>query len=91
MHTPDHTAEILQSLAKVLSRLDEIAPTKAPRLLTTQEAATALGVSRDTIRRMCDRREIRYVQAEAGTAKRIALADIQAWIDRHAVPPLRAV
>lgn len=90
MDTTDATQVILVSLSRLMDRLDQLAPASQPRLLTVQEAATALGVSRDTIRRMCDRREIRYVQTEAGAAKRIALADIQAWIDRHAVPPLRA-
>ena len=85
----DTTTAILKSLSRMAERLDHIAPTAAPRLLTIQEAATALGLSRDTIRRMCDRREIRYVQTEPGAAKRIPLADVQTWIDRHAVPPLR--
>lgn len=88
MNTHDPAHHILRCLSQVLERLDDIGPTSAPRLLTIQEAATALGVSRDTVRRMCDRREIRYVQTEPGAAKRIALADIQAWIDRYAVPPL---
>lgn len=91
MDTSDPTSHILRRLTQVLERLDDVAPTKTPRLLTIQEAATALGVSRDTVRRLCDRREIGYVQSEPGAAKRIALADIEAWINRHAVPPLRAV
>jgi excisionase family DNA binding protein len=86
-----NTAQILRRLDKALDRLDAAAaPLTAPRLLTIQEAATALGVSRDTVRRMCDRRDIGYVQTEPGTAKRIPLGDLQAWIDRHATPPLLA-
>lgn len=87
MDTQDSTSHILRGLSRVLAKLNDITAATAPRLLTVAETAAALGVSKDTVRRMCDRREIRYVQTEAGAAKRIALADIQAWIDRHAVPP----
>lgn len=82
-------AAVLREIGALRAEVAKLRP--EPRLLTMGESATALGVSTDTVRRMCDRREIRYVQAEAGAAKRIALADLQAWIDRHAVPPLRAI
>lgn len=89
MSTEEANAIILRRLGQVMDRLDTIAPTGPPRLLTMQEAAAALGVSRDTVRRLCDRRELRYVQAGPSTAKRIPQADLQKWIDRHSVAPLR--
>lgn len=79
---------ILRRLDTLMAAVEALKP--EPRLLELEEAAERLGVSVDTVRRLCDRREIRYVQAAAGHAKRIALADVQAWIDRHAIPPLRA-
>jgi excisionase family DNA binding protein len=63
--------------------------TNIPRLLTIPQTAEALGVSCDTVRRLCDRRELRYVQSGPNAAKRIAVADLQKWIDRNAVEPVR--
>lgn len=58
---------------------------QVPRLLTIQEAATALGMSKDSIRRKINRREICYVQAEPGTAVRIPVSALQAWIEKYTI------
>ena len=85
----EHAQAILRRLDQVLARLEEVRPVHVPRLLTIQEAADSLGVSRDTIRRMCDRRELRYIQDGPGASKRIAAQDLQAWADQRAVAPVR--
>lgn len=56
-----------------------------PQLLTLPQAATALGVSRDTVHRLCKRGDLPYVQVGFKTAKRISIAALQAWIDAHTV------
>ncbi len=61
-----------------------------PHLLTIPEVADIAHVSQDTVRRWLDRRELRYIQTGPRAAKRIALSDLQKWIDRNAVNPLRS-
>lgn len=88
--SPDNAevqAVILRKLDALVAAVQTLKP--EPRLLTIQEAANVIGASKDTVRRMCDRREIATVQVDAGRAKRIALSDLQAWIDTNTVPPLR--
>jgi excisionase family DNA binding protein len=49
-------------------------------LLTLDDAATILSVSRDTVRRLIDRGELRIVRI--GASVRIPRADINALIER---------
>lgn len=85
MRDQEHQAHIIRRIDALLDRLDMTAPSGQPQLLTIPEAAARLGVSEGTVRRLCDRREIPYVQAGINAAKRIAITDLQAWIDRHTV------
>lgn len=82
-------ALILRKLDQLNAKVDSLGPTTVPRFLTIAEAAEAYRVSKNTIRRACDRRELRFSQDKPGAAKRIAAKDLQTWADRRAVAPLR--
>ena len=83
------TAIIMRALRRVEDVLHEMQPPSgAPRLLSIPEVAESLGVSPDTVKRLCDRRELPYVQARAGAAKRIPLDGLHRWIDEHTTRPI---
>jgi excisionase family DNA binding protein len=81
------TALLLRAIERLHERMDELIPLPA-RLLTFEQSAEYMAMSIDTIRRMCDRRELTYVQARPGAAKRIPLDALQRWIDEHSRRPL---
>lgn len=60
---------------------------RIPQMITLQEVSAALRVSTDTVRRMCDRGDLPYVQAAPGSAIRVAVSDLDEWISRHRVAP----
>lgn len=64
--------------------------TQPPKLLSLAQVSELLGVSVDTVRRICRRREIKYYQARKASAIRIADHDLRAYIDAHSVDPDRA-
>lgn len=82
-------ALILRRLDQLDAKLETLTPVGAPQYLTVAEAGEAYRVSPDTIRRACDRRELRYSQDKPGAAIRIATKDLQAWADKRATAPLR--
>ena len=88
--TKDPHTLILRRLDQVMERLDSLSATSAtPKLLTIQEVAQIAKVSHDTVRRWLDRRELRYTQDRPKAIKRIALADLERYLARQAVEPLR--
>ena len=78
---------IVRMLDRILTRLESSTQARRPRLLTMAETADCLGVSIDTVKRMCDRRELAYVQARPNAAKRIAEDELSRWITAHSVLP----
>jgi excisionase family DNA binding protein len=76
-------------LDRIMRKLDRLEEGRAvPRYASIATLAEAYEVSDDTIRRACDRRELRYTQVTAGGAKRIAIADFAKWLERHTVQAL---
>lgn len=79
---------ILRKLDQLQAQIDDLKPTAKQRL-SLREAALRTGCSTDTIRRACQRRELRYSQNGQGAAIRIAVQDLEAWLDRQSVPIAR--
>lgn len=83
-------SQILHTLNQLVEGIDRLGnQVGVPQLLTLAQVAEATGLSIDSIRRKCDRRELRYIQDGPNAAKRIALDDLKKWIDRNSVAPLR--
>jgi excisionase family DNA binding protein len=55
-----------------------------PLLVRVEEAARILSLSRSTIYQMLDRGELPSVRR--GTARRIPLAALRAWVERQTTP-----
>ncbi len=77
-------ALLLRRFDRLEAKLDALTPGGAPKFLTIKGAAKAYDCSPDTIRRACDRRELRFVQNGPKAAIRIDVKDLQAWADRRA-------
>ena len=79
----DETIELATVLAgKIFEELQsnfKVQPT-----LTLQDAATELGVSHETVRKLCEDREIPHVRV--GKFYRIKPADINAFLQRNYYP-----
>ncbi|HIB67049.1 MAG TPA: DNA-binding protein [Phycisphaerales bacterium] len=84
---PNEPQIILRAIGRLEQRLNEIEPRPA-RLLTIEQAANYLAMSTDTIRRMCARRQLTYVQTQPGAAMRIPLEALDRWIDSNSTRPL---
>ncbi|MGX7827568.1 helix-turn-helix domain-containing protein [Actinokineospora sp. 24-640] len=85
---PDDRVELPADLARLVRRVAEdlhrgmnvsLVPTAA--MLTTQEAATLLGVSRPTVIRLLDENKIPY--DKVNSHRRIRLADLMAYRDER--------
>lgn len=63
-----------------------IAPTESPRLLTVEEVALRLRVSKTTVYRLIERRRIPFFKYPG--AVRIAEADVRAYLRAHRVEPV---
>jgi excisionase family DNA binding protein len=87
--TTDTQTLILRRLEQVMTRLETLTPTPTARLLTVAQVAEYAAVSEDTVRRWLDRRELRYMQDRPKAAKRVALADLERYLARQAVEPVR--
>lgn len=81
-HKNKDLAMILRKIDSLEKRLDELLP-RPSRLLTIEQAADYMAMSTDTIRRMCARRELTYVQSRPGAAMRIPLNALNKWIEDH--------
>ena len=75
---------LLRRFDKLEAKLDALTPDAAPQFLSIKRAAKVYECSADTIRRACDRRELRFVQDGPKAAIRIDVKDLQAWADRRA-------
>ena len=90
MSNPDMLAIVLTKLDRIERRLETLVPPPATsRKLTVRQAAEAANKSQDCIRRAIYGRELRFHQARTGAAIRIDSRDLDAWMKRHAVEPVR--
>lgn len=77
---PDQLAEVLQAATKAMLAGQAVTIERQNTVLTTQQAAELLGISRPTLVRLLENGEIPYQQP--GRHRRIALTDLLAYQTR---------
>lgn len=78
-------ASVYQVLTQVIAAMERGASVSiepVDRKLTTQQAATLLGVSRSTVVRLLEERELPYERFGESRHRRLRLADVLAYRDR---------
>ena len=80
---------IVRRLDAIDRKIDSLTRNPIPEYLSVKEAAARLGVSTDSIHRLCQRREIRFVQTRPNATKRISSQDLADWAERNTTSPLR--
>lgn len=85
----DEVAQALRAMASALHHGEAVTLTPHEAMLSTQEAADVLGVSRPTLVRLLESGALPFSQP--GTHRRVRLEDVLDYAERHrhvvAVPP----
>lgn len=82
MDLPLQAAEALKRAVAVLARGEAVRIEPSGRPLTTQQAAELLGVSRNTLVRLLDERELPYERLGRSRHRRLQLQDVLDYRDR---------
>lgn len=82
---PEQAFSVLRDVADAMRHGQAIVVAPIDQLLTTQEAANFLGISRPTLVRLLESGEIPYQRPGAGRHRRLTLQDVLAYQQRKAV------